>query len=167
MEGVSKKLLAYAALWLPKILMSLLMFAVFWILSRIALRTIINAGEQLSDRDHITNLLAKTAQHALMLFGAVVALGTLGVDVTALVAGLGLTGFALGFALKDTISNLLAGFLLLIYRPFKVDDRIKVSGYEGKVICIDLRYTTLEGEESNTLIPNSNLFTTPITLYKK
>ena len=48
----------------------------------------------------------------VMIFGFVTALGSVGVDVSALVAGLGLTGFALGFALKDTISNLLSGVLI-------------------------------------------------------
>ena len=59
--------------------------------------------------------------------GLVTALGTLGVDVSALVAGLGLTGFALGFAVKDTISNILAGVLLLVYRPFSKKDYVEDS----------------------------------------
>ena len=79
------------------------------------------------------------------------------VDVTALVAGLGLTGFALGFALKDLISNLLAGVLLLLYRPFQRGDHIDVAGFSGFVREIDLRYTTLEEEEKIYLVPNSLL----------
>ena len=79
-------------------------------------------------------------------------------------AGLGLTGFALGFALKDTISNLLAGVLILLYRPFVIGDRLIASGYEGTVVSIDLRYTQLEGDGNRILIPNSKLFTDPITV---
>jgi small-conductance mechanosensitive channel len=78
------------------------------------------------------------------------------------VAGLGLTGFALGFALKDTISNLLSGILILLYQPFKIGNTIKVSGYEGDVVSIDLRYTELNSEGNKILIPNSKLFTDPI-----
>ena len=69
-------------------------------------------------------LLARAAKIALITLGAVTALGNLGVDVSAIVVGLGLTGFALGFALRDTISNLLAGVLILLYSPFEIGNRI-------------------------------------------
>ncbi|MCH8157277.1 MAG: mechanosensitive ion channel [Nitrospinae bacterium] len=78
--------------------------------------------------------------------------------MSALVAGLGVTGFALGFAMKDTISNLLAGVLLLVYRPFAIDDHINISGQDGKVVAIDLRYTTLADGDKKILIPNSMVF---------
>ena len=51
--------------------------------------------------------------------GVITALGTIGVDVTGLVAGFGLTGFAVGFAMKDALANLLAGVMILLYRPFR------------------------------------------------
>jgi small-conductance mechanosensitive channel len=88
-------------------------------------------------------------------------------DVSALVAGLGLTGFALGFACRDILSNLLAGTLILIYRPFQRNDRIAVLGFEGIVIEIGLRYTALQAEDKKILIPNSNLFTNPVTVLEK
>ena len=53
---------------------------------------------------------------------------------------------------------------LLLYRPFEVGNRIKISGYEGIVISIDLRYTELDAEGDKILIPNSKLFTDPITV---
>ena len=88
----------------------------------------------------------------------------IGINVSALVAGLGLTGFALGFALKDILSNLIAGVLILLYRPFRVNDYIMVTGLEGAVTEIDLRYTTLQKEGQKFLIPNSVLFTNSIGL---
>ena len=91
-------------------------------------------------------------------------MGTAGIDVSALVAGLGLTGFALGFAFRDVLSNVLAGVLILMYRPFRRGDRIAVSGLEGTVTGIDLRYTILENDGKTILIPNSNLFTNPIVV---
>ena len=81
--------------------------------------------------------------------------------------GLGLTGFALGFAFRDVLSNLLAGVLILLYRPFARGDRISVTGLEGVVTHIDLRYTNLEHEGNLMLIPNSNLFTNPITVFRR
>src|SRR5713226_8761533 len=93
-------------------------------------------------------------------------LSTMCVNVSALVAGLGLTGFALGFAFRDVLSNLLAGFLILLYRPFGRGDLINVTGLEGTVLHIDLRYTTLDSADQTILVPNSNLFTNPITIAK-
>jgi small-conductance mechanosensitive channel len=96
------------------------------------------------------------------VFGIITALGTARVNVSALVASLGLTGFALGFALKDALSNTLAGVLILIYKPFRRGDHIITSGFEGTVEQIDLRYTTLGSSGDKILIPNSTMFTNPV-----
>jgi small conductance mechanosensitive channel len=100
-------------------------------------------------------------------FGLVTGFGTMGIDVSALVAGLGLTGFALGFALRDAISNLLAGVLLLLYRPFRHGDYIKVAGLEGTVVALDLRYTTVQDKGMRHLIPNQTLYTNPVTVVEQ
>lgn len=163
---MAQEILEQIILWTPKIGIAIFVFLIFWLFSKITRKAIHTAGNKAHLDDHITNLLGKTTQYGLMAFGVISALGTLGINVSALVAGLGLTGFALGFALKDTISNLLSGVLLLIYKPFEINDHIKVSSHQGKVISIDLRYTTLEEEGTMVLIPNSNLFTNPITLIK-
>jgi small conductance mechanosensitive channel len=72
----------------------------------------------------------------------------------------------LGFAFRDALSNLLAGILIMIYRPFRRNDFVSVAGCEGTVIRIDLRYTTLQGTDRIYLIPNSTLFTNTISLFK-
>lgn len=108
----------------------------------------------------LTGLLARAARVTLVALGLVTAMGTLGIDVKALVTGLGLAGFALGFALRDIISNTLAGVLILLYRPFGRGDRVEVAGTEGVVSQIDLRYTTLTVDDrTRVLVPNSTLFT--------
>ena len=157
-------LLEEATLWVPRVIGAVVIFAVFFILAKIIKRIITKAAERLKFDRNLTSILARTSNITLIIFGSVTALGTLGVNVSALVAGLGLTGFALGFALKDTISNLLSGVLILLYRPFEIGNRIKISGYEGIVISIDLRYTELDSEGNKVLIPNSKLFTDPITV---
>jgi small-conductance mechanosensitive channel len=113
-------------------------------------------------------LLGRAIHFTLLVFGWVTALGTLGLDVTALVAGLGLTGFALGFALRDIISNTLAGVLILLFRPFHRGDHVSVAGAEGVVSEVDLRYTTLVvDEETRVLVPNSTLFTNAIRVARR
>jgi small conductance mechanosensitive channel len=164
LETLVQYLLDEATLWVPRVIGVVVIFVVFFVLAKIIKRIIISAAERLKFDGNLTSLLARTSSITLIIFGLITALGTLGINVSALVAGLGLTGFALGFALKDSISNLLSGVLILLYRPFKTGNRIKISGYEGIVISIDLRYTELDSEGNKVLIPNSKLFTDPITV---
>lgn len=119
----------------------------------------------------LVDILAKTAKNIVLVFGILSALTSAGINVQGLVAGLGLTGFALGFALKDTLANLIAGMFILLYRPFRIGQWIKVATSktvydEGRVKKIDLRYTMLETDDFFTLVPNSMLFTNSIMIYK-
>lgn len=163
MEEFFKTILHETAILAPKIGMGLLIFAVFWLASLLLRKFFERLGRQADfNTAFILRLSGRTASIALLVFGTVTALGTMGINVSALVAGLGLTGFALGFALKDILSNLMAGVLILLYRPFHINDYIVVAGNEGVVSEIDLRYTTLEKEGQTFLIPNSVLFTNSI-----
>ena len=165
MEKIVQTLIENTTLWAPRVGGVIVIFLVFLILAKAIKRIIIKGTERLQLDRHLILLLARTSSITLIIFGFITALGTLGINVSALVAGLGLTGFALGFALKDTISNLLSGVLILLYKPFVIGNRIKISGYEGIVVSIDLRYTELDTEGTKILIPNSKLFTDPITVF--
>jgi len=166
MDKLMQILLDQSSLWLPRIGGAALILLVFFIASKIVRNAIIKASERLKLDNNLASLLARISGVSLAIFGVVTALGTLGVNVSALVAGLGLTGFALGFALKDTISNLLSGVLILLYEPFRIGDTVRIAGYEGVVVFIDLRYTELDSAGDKVLIPNSRLFTDPITVLK-
>ena len=88
--------------------------------------------------------------------GVITILGTLNVDVTALVAGLGLTGFAVGFACKDILSNILSGLIIMLYSPFKYGEKITVKNKTGIVKEINFRYIKLINDDGLIiLIPNS------------
>lgn len=153
---------------MPRVGMGLLVFAAFWLAST-ALRKFILRGALSAHFHHtyIVRLAARVASMTILIVGLVTALGTMGVNVSALVAGLGLTGFVLGFAMKEVISNFVAGILLLVYRPFELGDHIGVAGVEGQVIDIDLRYTTLQKDHLTHLLPNAVLFTNHISLHRR
>ncbi len=150
--------------WGPKIALAAVIFALFWFAAQFARRGTLVAARNAGLHEHLALLLGRSAFLILLVFGTLSSLGTLGINITAVVAGLGLTGFALGFALKDVISNLLAGVLILVYRPFEIGNRIRVSGCEGRVTAIDLRYTHLEHEDGSYLVPNGKLFTDSIAV---
>ena len=157
---------ATVATHLPRLGTSLLVLAGFWLASLVVRGIIVRVGTARGMEPDLTRFVARLARTTVMVFGVVTALGTAGVDVAALVAGLGLTGFALGFALKDIISNVLAGILILAYKPFRYGDVITVTSFQGRVVEIDLRYTTLDAGERRFFVPNSLLFTNAITVDK-
>lgn len=165
MTKVVNFLINESMLWMPKLAAVIFIILLFYVLSKFVKRVIISVATRLALDPHLTAFFAKISRAMFILFGLVTALGTIGINVSALVAGLGLTGFALGFAFKDTISNILSGVLILLYRPFKINDKIKVAGFEGIVTSVDLRYTNLESEEGIVLIPNSKCFTDPVIVF--
>ena len=117
------------------------------------------------DKRPLVELAGQTLFYVVITVGLVTGLGTMGIDVSALIAGLGLTGFALGFALRDAVSNLVAGVLILVYQPFRYGDKITVAGNSGTVIGINFRYTVLEtGSVTVTHVPNSTMFSNSVTV---
>jgi small-conductance mechanosensitive channel len=136
----------------------------FVIAGWIVYRLIIRAASHDPERQDILQLLASAARFSVICFGVVVALDTLGVQVSALIAGLGLTGFALGFALKDILQSMLAGVMIMLNRPFRSGDYIEVAGFHGTVIEIALRYTRLRDGPKDHLIPNNTVLTSPVTV---
>lgn len=149
-------------LFLPRLGTAIIIFLAFWLASRIWRSGMTRFGRTHCLSADLVNMMEQVSEAALMIFGAVTALGTLGIDVGAMIAGLGLIGFALGFALKDMLSNILAGFMILMYNPFVRGDRINVAGNEGRVVEINMRYTVLQEEGRRVLVPNATLFQNPV-----
>ncbi len=145
----------------------LIVLAAFWILASIVLRIVRTVANRSTDtRRDVILIGGQASKVGILLIGIITALGTAGVNVSGLVASLGLTGFALGFAFKDVLSNLLAGGMILFYRPFRHGERISVTTYEGVVHSIDFRYTTLEDSGRRYLVPNSTLLSNVITVLR-
>ncbi len=146
---------------LPDIGVSIVILLVFWFLGSLLDRFVRRLGTQARVNPDIVGLLSSSGKVSVLAVGVVTACGTMGIDVGALLAGLGLTGFAIGFALKDVISNWLSGILILVYEPFRRGDYVSIAnvpGLEGTVVAIDFRYTSLEKDGKLVLVPNANLF---------
>ena len=120
-----------------------------------------------TDTSEVFRLLFNSQRALLLVVAFVMALGKLGFDVSALVAGLGLTGFALGFALKDAVSNLIAGVMVVIYQPCRIGQLIEISGTKGTIVDINLRYMTLNTESGQCLIPNAMILNNKLTLLEE
>src|SRR5512135_1972862 len=102
-QAVADELLKETAIFASKLGASVLILVGFWLASLLAKKLICQIGKAAADpaKQDILNLIGQMTKIGLLVFGTVTALGTVGVNVSALVAGLGLTGFALGFAFRD------------------------------------------------------------------
>lgn len=126
-----------------------------------------------TDIDNIViDLFNKFSGAIVYAAAAVIALDVLGVNVMPFIAGAGVLGVAVGFAAKDTLSNLIAGILLIIDRPFEIGDRIEVwsapagSASWGDVIDIGLRATRIKTTDNIVvIIPNNEIMTRDIVNY--
>jgi len=151
----------------PNILFGAIIFASFWFLSKIVQYGVKNLLKTTNPDTNVSNVIASIVKNIIVIIGLITALGTVGINVSAIVAGLGLTGFAFGFAFKDMLSSFISGIMIFIYQPFRLGDTIAVDGKEGKVIDINLRYVTLKGESSRMLVPNSLLVSKSLEVQNK
>lgn len=159
------KILSFLPLFISGLL-SLIPFVILWLLCKSIFQTITSRNKDIS-KTYALSFIASTINYIIIAIGILTTLGTWGLDVRALLAGLGLTGFAVGFALKDVLANSLAGIMIIFYRPLAINSKVAVMGVEGRVINIDLRYTTIESNELKHLIPNSKLLSEKITIMKE
>ena len=94
----------------------------------------------------------------------VVVVGKLGVDIGPIIAGLGVTGFILGFAFQESLGNLASGLMIALNEPFKIGDYVIVAGLEGTVIKMDMMAATLAtADNKKVVIPNKSAWGSPIT----
>ena len=149
----------------PDLLFNLLVFVailfLFRMLSRLA-RRLVQAVLDRSKAD-LSYLLKNTAVSVtgglVMTVGILVALSQIGLSVGPMLAGLGIAGFIVGFALQDTLGNFASGAMILIYRPFDVDDYVEITGASGLVKQMNLVSTTITTFDNQTLVvPNSKIW---------
>lgn len=107
----------------------------------------------------IANFLASLAKYAILAFVGVAVLQRFGIQTTSIIAVLGAASLAVGLALQGTLSNLAAGVMLLLFRPFRVGDSVEVAGRSGSVKSITLFTTELaSGDNVQVLIPNGQVW---------
>jgi len=119
---------------------------------------------QQTEGDRSTEILiGRLGYGGVWVLGSVIALGVLGLNFGALLGALGLTSVAIGFSLKDVLSNYISGVILLAARPFGINDQVVISDYEGTITQIDLRATTMRTYDGRLVyIPNQEVFSASI-----
>jgi len=166
LEDISKQITeASTQVWkrligfIPEIGSAFLILVLTLLLARFVRRTISRAMATTKADQNIQSLVVRIGGIAVWLVGLAVTLSVLNVDAAALFAALGLTGAALGFAIRDIIANFIAGVVLLSTRPFKIGDLVTIETFEGIVEDLAIRATilkTVDGKE--VAIPNAKVF---------
>ena len=149
-----------AALAFQVVIALLIVFA-FWIAARIgrgAMRRALQRSRVKMSR-LAQDFFIKTTGRFIVLLGLIIAVAQLGVQVGPLLAGLGIAGFVIGFALQDTLSNFASGMMILVYRPFDVGDVIEAGGVMGKVDEMNLVSTMILTFDNQLLVvPNKQIW---------
>lgn len=148
---------------IPDVAAALVLLAIFFVIALVMRRVVRAALRRAHVHQNVVVLISRLVYYAILTVGAVEALGQIGINLTALAAGIGVAGFALGFALKDILSNFLSGMLILWTRHFSVGDQIRIKEFEGTVEAIELRGTILRTYDGRRVtIPNSTVYTNAV-----
>jgi small conductance mechanosensitive channel len=165
LESLQNSLMTF----LPRLALGLLVFVIARLLSAWTARLIRRNMERRQRDPELIVLLEMLTRWGILALGIVVALEQIAPGrFSSLIAGLGIAGFTIGFALQDVAKNFIAGLLLLIQQPFDIGDSIEVSGFRGTVLDISLRATELRTLDGLlVLIPNADVFINPIVNFTR
>lgn len=154
---------------LPRLLLAAIAFLVFYTAYRLldsALTQVLTRSDRVDAG--LQNLLLKSYRVVAITLVTILVLGQLGIDVTALVAGLSIAGIALGFAARDSLENFISGVTILVDEPFSVGDYIEVENQYGQVDEITLRSTRVRTVRNEIMVlPNTFMITNRLVNHTK
>jgi len=156
-------------IFIGQVFQFLIVMMIAWLIVRLLDAIFENILVPLTDKtegdldDQLLPIVRKGTRIAVWTMAAIIGLNNAGYDVAALIAGLGIGGLALAMAAKDTVSNVFGGFTIFTDKPFSLNDRVKIAGYDGTIKEIGVRSTRLVTLEGRTVtIPNGKFSDSPI-----
>ena len=163
-----QKFIEDAWLFIPKLITALITFGIALFLASVFARWIRSEAKKRIGDEETALLLSRLARWGVIVVGLVLALDQVNFDVTGFVAGLGIAGLTIGFALQDISRNFVAGILLLVRQPFDIGDAVEAAGHQGTVQEITTRDTVLKTWDGEMVIlPNLEVFAQPIINYSE
>lgn len=153
------------ALFLPRLFLIAIIITLTLLIARSIRRAVIGIFRRIGVPIDVSTMLGRIARLLVLMLGALLTFQVLGWGeaVSSFIAGLGVVGLVVGFALQDIVKQFLSGILLLLFRPFRVGDDVQVSTFSGQVMDVTLSATVLKtvaGDE--VLIPNDDVYTNAI-----
>lgn len=143
-----------------RVIGAIIILCIGWMASRLLYRAVVRLCQQTPRIDRTVALfLGNGARYTVLVFTFVAVLTTFGIATTSFVAVLGALGIAIGLALQGTLSNLAAGIMLVVFRPFHIGDRVETVGVTGIAREINLFFTEIDGDDNTRIvIPNGKLW---------
>ncbi len=167
MQNYLDLLIAWFLAGTPKLLTALVIFVLSLYLARLLSDILRRVLQRRRAPAGVVQLLGEMTLWAIIVAGAITALQQF-FAVTAFLAGLGILGFTVGFALQDIMKNFASGVILLLQQPFHVGETIGIKGYDGTVLAIDLRATEIRAADGRVVIvPNADVMSNPIVNYSR
>ncbi len=152
--------------WLPKLLAAAITLGIFYGLHKLLGRALTLLLRRSGIDKTAAVFLSSVVRYSLFSVGAVTALGQLGVDVTGMLASLGVAGLTIGFAARDALSNIISGLFIFWDRPFVIGDLVEIGDTYGKVSDITMRSTRVVTPDGRMLaIPNSTIVNSTVASY--
>lgn len=161
-EAVTEVLVTWVPSAIAAILTVLVFAAITWGVTRVLRRVFARTQLDVTAATFIETLV----RFSLTIIGLLTALAQLGINVTSILASLGVMGLTIGFAAQNTLSNLISGLFIFWDRPFVIGDLIEVDGEYGRVATITLRSTRLITVDGRMLaIPNAIMANAKVASY--
>jgi len=168
LSGTFQELLQDLLHFIPHLITALITFVASMLLSGVAARWVRRTVKIKIPDPETLQLLSRLVRWAVIIMGTLAALEQVNFDVTSFIAGLGIAGVTIGFALQDIARNFVAGILLLVRQPFDLGDAVEAAGHTGTVLDITSRDTVLKAWDGEMVVlPNIDVFTSAITNYSK
>ena len=150
--------------FLPNMVSALLILVIGFYIARVFARYVSKLIIKLTGDETLGGFLRNVVFVALFILIIITALTNLGVQTTSIIAVLGTAGLAIGLSLKDSLSNLAGGILIIVLRHFKKDDLVVIGSVTGKVQEVNLFQTKLVTPDNQVVImPNSMVVSAPVT----
>jgi small conductance mechanosensitive channel len=165
----TQQLLTMTVSFVPRLVAAIAVFAFFWLVQRLTsppLQAMMRRARIDAALVHI--LIGNLYRFAVLIFGLVMAVGQIGIDVTAALAGISVAGLALGFAAQDSLANMIAGLLIFWDKPFSVGDFLTVGTQYGRVVEITMRSTRIRTQENTfVILPNKHIIDSVVVNHTK
>jgi small conductance mechanosensitive channel len=155
---------------LPNIVLAAVVVFVFFFVAKWVRRISNNVLLRMSGKVSVSGLFSTTVYLVIIFIGLFCALDIVGLDktVSSLLAGAGIMGLILGFALQDVSSNFVSGFFIALKKPFEVGQTVETNGFVGNIESIQLRSTTIRTFQGlHLMIPNKDIFQKPMINYSR
>jgi len=168
LDEALQALLVRALQFIPSLIVALITFVAALLAAGPAARMVRRALSRRIEEQGLLDLLAKLVRWSIVVIGLTVALEQVNFNVTGFLAGLGVAGLTIGFALQDIARNFVAGILLMIRQPFVIGDGVSVAGFAGTIVAVNTRDTVIRTWDGEVvIIPNTKVFENPISNYTR